>query len=142
VILTDTVGFIRDLPEDLLVAFQTTLQELKDADLLLHVVDANALDPDRQIHAVESILVQLQLDTIPRMLIFNKCDLIPQDQAAILCERYHAIGISATHVNTVIQVREELAKTLNSLERAGELGYMPGQGPVADVRPFHSGVKV
>ena len=142
VILTDTVGFIRDLPEDLLTAFQTTLQELRDADLLLHVVDANALDPDRHIHAVESILAQLKLDTIPRVLILNKCDLIPQDQAAILCERYQAIGISATHADTVAQVREELARTLNALERAGELRCVPGQGPPADVRPLPSGVHV
>ena len=142
VILTDTVGFIRDLPEDLLTAFQTTLQELRDADLLLHVVDANAVDPDRHIHAVESILAQLQLDTIPRVLILNKCDLIPQDQAAILCERYQAIGISATHADTVAQVREELAKTLNAMERAGELRCVPGQGLPADGGPLPSGVHV
>jgi len=142
VILTDTVGFIRDLPEDLLTAFQTTLQELRDADLLLHVVDAHSLDPDRHIHAVESILAQLQLDAIPRVLILNKCDLIPQDQVVRLCERYQAIGISATNVNTVAQVREELASTLNSLERAEELRCVPGHGAPADVRPFHSGVTV
>jgi GTP-binding protein HflX len=142
VILTDTVGFIRDLPEDLVTAFQTTLQELRDADLLLHVVDAHALDPDRHIRAVETILGQLKLDTIPRVLILNKCDLIPQDQVAKLCERYHAIGISATHVESVAQVREELAHTLDSLERAEELKCVPGQGVRVDVSPFRSGVNV
>jgi GTP-binding protein HflX len=142
VILTDTVGFIRDLPEDLLTAFQATLQELRDADLLLHVVDAHALDPERHIHAVESILAQLQLDAIPQVLILNKCDLIPQDQVAKLCERYQAIGISATNVETVAQVREELANTLNALERTGELRCVPGRGAPADVRFFHSGVTV
>jgi GTP-binding protein HflX len=125
-----------------LTAFQTTLQEVRDADLLLHVVDAHALDPDRHIQAVESILTQLRLDTIPRVLILNKCDLIPQDQVVTLCERYQAIGISATNIDTVAQVREELANTLNSLERAEELKCVPGKGAPADVRPFHSGVNV
>ena len=140
VILTDTVGFIRDLPEDLLAAFQTTLQELRDADLLLHVVDAHALDPDRHIQAVESILGQLELDAIPRVLLLNKCDLIPQDQAARLCERYQTIGISATSVETVAQVREVLANTLHSLERAGELKCLVGQGDRSDVFSLQAGV--
>jgi len=140
VILTDTVGFIRDLPKDLVAAFQTTLQELRDADLFLHIVDAHALDPDRHIQAVESILAQLKLDAIPRVLLLNKCDLIPQDQAAILCERYQTIGISATSVDTVAQVREVLANTLHSLERADELGCLVGHGDRTDGFPFHSGV--
>ena len=142
VILTDTVGFIRDLPEDLLMAFQTTLQELRDADLLLHVVDAHASDPDRHISAVESILTQLQLDSIPRILILNKCDLMPQDQATKLCERYQAIGISATQVERVSQVREALAKSLNALERAGELRCASAQGASHSVGPFPTAVKV
>ena len=142
VILTDTVGFIRDLPEDLLTAFRTTLQELSDADLLLHVVDAHALDPDRQIQAVEAILAQLHLDTIPRVLILNKCDLIPQDRVAKLCERYQAIGISATSVDSVGQVREVLAGTLHLLGRTGNTGCVWGHGDPADAHPFHSEVRL
>ena len=117
VIMTDTVGFIHDLPEDLLTAFQTTLQELRDADLLLHVVDIHTPDPDRHIRAVETILSQLQLDSIPRILVLNKCDLLPKTQVGKLCERYQAIGISATNIQSVTEVRALLAHTLDVLER-------------------------
>ena len=140
VIVTDTVGFIRDLPEDLLTAFETTLQELNDADLLLHVVDAHAPDPDRHIQAVEAILTKLQLNSIPRVLIFNKCDLIPQDHALRLCERYQAIGVSAMNVETLTQVRDVVGDTLDKLEREARPGNSQCHGSYSDseVVPFNS----
>ncbi len=101
VILTDTVGFIRDLPKDLLAAFRTTLDELRDADLLLHVVDAGAKDLDAHIAAVDTVLQSLTLDQLPRVLVFNKCDQLPPGQAEVLCQRYGAIGISALHSETL-----------------------------------------
>jgi GTP-binding protein HflX len=73
--LADTVGFITDLPKDLLTAFRATLEELREADLLVHVLDASNRQWQRQQHAVEKILHELELDGTPRMLIFNKCDL-------------------------------------------------------------------
>jgi len=77
VILTDTVGFIRDLPKDLVAAFRATLEELEQADLLLHVVDV--ADPEREEHvaAVERILKELGLSHTPRILVFNKADCLP-----------------------------------------------------------------
>jgi GTP-binding protein HflX len=101
VIITDTVGFIRDLPKDLLAAFRTTLDELRDADLLLHVVDAGAKDLDAHIAAVDTVLQSLTLDQLPRILVFNKCDQLPTGQAEVLCQRYGAIGISALHSETL-----------------------------------------
>ena len=95
VIVTDTVGFIRDLPHELVGAFRTTLEELREASLLVHVVDASAADVDVQISAVVDILQELKLDAIPRTLVLNKCDRIPPAVAEGLCRRYHAIGISA-----------------------------------------------
>lgn len=73
-IVTDTVGFIRDLPKDLFAAFRATFDETQDADLLLHVVDAS--DPARNEHVAttEKLLVDLELERIPRILVFNKCD--------------------------------------------------------------------
>ena len=136
--MTDTVGFIRDLPEDLLTAFETTLQELNDADLLLHVVDAHAPDPDRHIQAVEAILARLHLDTIPRILILNKCDLIHHDHRERLCERYQAIGGSAMNVETITQVREVVADTLNRLERTGQLTNARGHEQHVDALSFNS----
>jgi GTP-binding protein HflX len=74
VIVTDTVGFIRDLPKDLFAAFRATFDETQDADLLLHVVDAS--DPCRSEHieTTEKLLVDLGLERVPRILVFNKCD--------------------------------------------------------------------
>ena len=74
VVVTDTVGFIRDLPKDLFTAFRATFDETQDADLLLHVIDAS--DPCRSEHVetTEKLLVDLGLERVPRILVFNKCD--------------------------------------------------------------------
>jgi len=74
VIITDTVGFIRDLPKDLVAAFRATLEELEEADLLLHVVDVADPERDAHIEAVEKILDGLGLESTPRILVFNKAD--------------------------------------------------------------------
>ena len=110
VIVTDTVGFIRDLPQELLGAFRTTLEELREADLLIHVVDASAADVDVQISAVVDILQELNLATLPRTLVFNKCDRLPPHEAELLCRRYQAIAVSAFQPAT-------LEPLLNHLER-------------------------
>ncbi|AKU92278.1 GTP-binding protein HflX [Vulgatibacter incomptus] len=74
VIITDTVGFIRDLPKDLVAAFRATLEELEDADLLLHVVDVADPERDEHIAAVDRILESLGLAQTPKLLVFNKAD--------------------------------------------------------------------
>ncbi len=80
VIIADTVGFIRDLPRDLAQAFRATLEELDEADLLVHVVDAADPDHGEQMAAVERILGDLGLGETPRLLVMNKMDLVPPDQ--------------------------------------------------------------
>lgn len=84
--LSDTVGFIRDLPHGLVDAFQATLQEAVDADLLLHVVDASNPNFPEQIEQVLSVLRDIGADDIPQMLIFNKLDLIEADQQPLSLE--------------------------------------------------------
>jgi GTP-binding protein HflX len=74
VIITDTVGFIRDLPKELMAAFKATLEELENADLLLHVIDISNPRYRDQINAVESILSELRLDDIPTIRVLNKMD--------------------------------------------------------------------
>lgn len=74
VVITDTVGFIRDLPKDLVAAFRATLEELEDADLLLHVVDAADPRRDEQAEAVERVLGTLAVKETPRLVVFNKID--------------------------------------------------------------------
>ncbi len=95
VIITDTVGFIRKLPKSLLGAFKATLEELQDADLLLHLVDLGNARFEEHIRAVERILEELELHHIPRLLVFNKIDLVPPEEVAPLCRRFNALAVSA-----------------------------------------------
>ena len=74
-VLSDTVGFIRELPHTLVAAFRATLEEAIRADLLLHVVDANSATRDTQIAAVNSVLTEIGADHIPQVLVYNKIDL-------------------------------------------------------------------
>ncbi|HKL26699.1 MAG TPA: GTPase HflX [Desulfuromonadales bacterium] len=97
IIITDTVGFIRKLPESLIGAFKATLEELEDAHLLLHVVDLSNPRFEEQINAVDRILRELDLDQVPRLLVFNKTDLVPAEEIAPLCRRFEAIPVSAKH---------------------------------------------
>jgi len=100
-LLTDTVGFIRDLPEELKKAFKATLEELYSADLLLHIVDASSPDLENQVKSVEAILDEMELRHIPRIVAFNKIDLIeeldPFQQATVksLLEELDGVPISA-----------------------------------------------
>jgi len=116
VILTDTVGFIRDLPEGLLKAFRTTLEELHDADLLLHVIDASASDCSRQMHVVENILAELGLDKMPRICVLNKCDRLPPHEVEALRRRYQAVGVSALHHQALDSIHSAIAGGLSVLE--------------------------
>tara|TARA_B100001971_G_scaffold144570_1_gene133730 strand:- start:1848 stop:3518 length:1671 start_codon:yes stop_codon:yes gene_type:complete len=95
VIITDTVGFIADLPEDLVSAFRATLEELADANLLLHVIDAADPRINGKIGAVESLLCDLELSDIPILRVLNKIDLVPEDQADNLVRRFAATAVSA-----------------------------------------------
>src|SRR6266568_1889214 len=95
VIITDTVGFIRDLPDDLITAFRATLEELGDADLLLHVVDASDPRHEGQVKAVDGILGELGLAETPRLLVFNKADRAPPGQATAMAHQASGVAISA-----------------------------------------------
>lgn len=100
VIITDTVGFIRDLPKDLVAAFKSTLEELEDADLLLHVVDISNQRFEQHMASVDTILKDLHLEDKKSLLVFNKTDLIPPDETAYLSKRFHAIAVSAVDNST------------------------------------------
>ena len=82
VLLTDTVGFVRKLPHQLVEAFRSTLEVVKESDLLVHVVDASADDPEAQIDAVRTVLAEIGADQVPELLAFNKADVVPGGQAA------------------------------------------------------------
>jgi GTP-binding protein HflX len=110
VIITDTVGFIRQLPKSLLGAFRATLEELEDADLLLHVVDLSNPRLEEHIRAVERILQELEFDRIPRLLVFNKVDLVAEEEVRALCRRFNAIPVSARDRRTFGPLLAELER--------------------------------
>lgn len=111
-ILTDTVGFIRELPEDLAKAFKATLEELGEADLLLHVVDASNPDFTDQIMSVNEILDDLALDNIPTMILMNKSDRLTEEERAEIAETYPYHFISALDPESVSELRSHLALRL------------------------------
>jgi len=82
-VLADTVGFIRHLPHDLVAAFRSTLQETKDADLLLHVVDITAEERDDTIDQVNNVLEEIGASKVPQLLVFNKLDRLGDDESRI-----------------------------------------------------------
>ncbi len=100
VIITDTVGFIRDLPKDLFTAFRATLEELEDADLLLHIADISNPRFEQHMNSVEKILSELRLSQKPQLLVFNKVDLVDAEEAEAICRRFGGIAISAIRPET------------------------------------------
>ncbi len=109
VVITDTVGFIRDLPEELFAAFRATFEEAQDADLLLHVVDVS--DPSLSDHmaTTDKVLGDLDLAQVPRLLVCNKADLLPPGEAARIAEGRGGIAVSALD-------RESLVPLLLAIE--------------------------
>lgn len=95
VVVTDTVGFIRNLPQELMEAFRTTLEELDDADLLLHVADASRQDFEELHDTVTQLLAGLHLQDKPRVTVLNKIDLCEPERVAALTRRFHGVPVCA-----------------------------------------------
>lgn len=125
VVVTDTVGFIRNLPKDLMAAFRATLEELEDADLLLHLVDASTPRFDQQIESVEKILEELHLSEKKKLLVFNKIDKLDNEEAQNLALRYSAVAISALDASTfqpmLSAIEERVFLSLQVHEDKGKL---------------------
>ena len=117
VVINDTVGFIRDLPADLISAFRATLEEIDDSSLLIHLVDASNPRWAQQVASVERILDQLGLGQIPAVLALNKGDLVPHD--TLECMRRQVVGDGAREVVIVSATRPDTLRTL--LDRAGRM---------------------
>ncbi len=113
VIITDTVGFIRDLPPDLVTAFRATLEELSDADLLLHVVDASDPNLERKMDAVNRVLSELDLNSIRRLVVMNKADVVESIMLQRLCRQYEAIAVSALKRQGLDHLLEAAERLIN-----------------------------
>jgi GTP-binding protein HflX len=117
-VLTDTVGFIRDLPPDLVTAFKATLEELEEADLLLHVVDISNPAFEDQIEAVDRILEELELQALERLIVFNKIDAAPPElDIEAIAARFNAITVSALNRPSLKPLTERLIAGIAPHER-------------------------
>ena len=123
VIVNDTVGFIRDLPDALVAAFRATLEEISDSDLLVHVVDAANPRAQQQIASVDKILTDLKLDQIPQLIALNKSDLLTEDQIEslqrqiVLDKHTDSVAISAIRRNSLQTLAERIAANI------GDFGF-------------------
>lgn len=109
VLITDTVGLLKDLPRDLIGAFRPTLEELKESNLLIHLIDiSNPCFPEH-IESVEKLISDLNLDHVPVLRVFNKEDKIGRQEAEAICQKYNGNSISALK-------GEGLDKLLNAIE--------------------------
>jgi GTP-binding protein HflX len=113
VIVTDTVGFIKNLPKDLMVAFRATLEELEGASLLLHIIDISNPRFKDQIKSVENILLDLKLDDIPLIRVLNKIDLVGKETTDKLSRNLDATAISATQTSTLLPLIDKMKESIH-----------------------------
>ena len=133
VLVTDTVGFIRKLPHHLVASFRATLDETRDADLLLHVVDASHPQWEEQRAVVEEVLDELGVQDVPRLLVFNKVDLLPEDTLLALQERVtqyvaNAVFVSAVSEHGLDPLRRALQTAIRARRPLTEISLPASDG--------------
>ncbi len=131
VIVTDTVGFIRDLPSDLVTAFRATLEELADASLLLHVVDAATADCERRIEAVRRVLTEIGIEA-PELLVFNQIDRMEDGEGEAMARRHEGVAVSAlrrTGLRGLLERAERMLWTEDDARPGGLVGLAGIAGP-------------
>jgi len=125
VIITDTVGFIRDLPKELRVAFRATLEELENADILLHVIDASSAAYESHIESVHRILEELKLDDIPILPVLNKMDRVDAETLSQISLQTGGIPICAKDIRTLNPLIDKMETMIQSkvhVERTASCG--------------------
>ena len=157
IVLTDTVGFIRDLPHHLVASFRATLEEVVHADLLLHVVDVADSRHPEQMRVVHAVLEELGVRGTPILPVFNKLDLVPAAERAavrarVLAEHPDAVVASAVEARGLVALQEALAEVVRGgtrravvtlpLEAARALAHLYEVGEVLERRYTEDGVEV
>jgi GTP-binding protein HflX len=130
VLVSDTVGFVRKLPHQLVESFRSTLEEVRDADLVLHVVDASAADPERQIQAVRTVLAEIDAGQIPELMVVNKIDVAEPERVGDLVDDHAAVAISAVTGEGTDKLLETLAVRLRALNAVVEFVVPYDRGDV------------
>jgi GTP-binding protein HflX len=130
VVLADTVGFVRDLPHELVAAFRSTLQEAREADLILHLIDAS--DPNRwqRVRQVNAVLKQLEADRVPQIRVYNKIDKLDRKpRVTTNCDGDgRAAWLSAANGEGVPLLLETIGKRLSRKTLQGVISLLPSQG--------------
>jgi GTP-binding protein HflX len=140
VLLSDTVGFIRDLPHHLIASFKATLEEARQARLLLHVVDASNEYAEAHIKAVEAVLKELECDKKPTMLVLNKIDQLPEPSLLQVLQRHHprSVGISAATKQGIDDLCEAVVEMLSSRFLHARIDVDAGNGKVLAYLAAHA----
>ena len=129
VLLSDTVGFVRNLPHQLVEAFKSTLDEVAEADLLVHVVDASAVSPEGNIDAVDEVLSSIEAARVPQLIVFNKTDVAWPERVEQLLGRYPgSVAISAYRGDGVAELLEAISDRIRALTNVIELFIPYGRG--------------
>jgi GTPase len=129
VLVSDTVGFVRKLPHELVEAFRPTLDIVREADLLLHVVDGSSVDPDKQIDAVRAVLDEIGADRVPELLVANKIDIRPLPLRFVE-EHPDAVAVSAVDGTGMDELMRAMGDRLRVADRVVELVVPYGRGDV------------
>ena len=132
VLLSDTVGFIRNLPHALVASFKATLEEARQADLLLHVVDASSPEAERQIQAVKAVLEELGLADHPTVLVLNKTDRVPDRSFLDVLKAHHrdSVSISAARGEGLDLLEDAVLEALRDRALEAEVETSVGNGRV------------
>ncbi len=137
--ISDTVGFIRELPHGLVDAFKATLQEAVDADLLLHVVDASNPHHPEQMAEVQNVLREIGADGIPQLLVFNKLDVLQPEQRPVrMADSIEVDGAQVERVFLSARSGEGLPALREELSQRAQASN--GAMPLADAAPLHGAV--
>jgi GTP-binding protein HflX len=130
-VLTDTVGFVRKLPHQLVEAFKSTLEQTAGADLLLHVVDASGVEPRDQVDAVDRVLMSIGAGDLPRVIVLNKSDLIDEETRKRLAEQFEGgVFISAVTGKGLDDLLEVVAKRLAASQTIAEFDVPFDRGDI------------
>ena len=144
VLVTDTVGFVRKLPHQLVEAFRSTLEEVAEADLLVHVVDASAPDPHAQIDAVRTVLAEIGADEVPELLALNKADVLngerPGEVKRLLDRHPDAVLVSAHTGEGIDELLGAVGERLRALARIVQLAVPYDRGDVVAALHRHGEV--
>ena len=130
VVLSDTVGFIRKLPTTLIASFHATLSEVREADLLLHVVDSSSPVMEEQMAAVEAVLTTIGANEMPLILVFNKADRAPSKTVLSAVKRNHkgSVVVSALLGDGLDVLRDEIAKVIQRTVKKVKIRYPATDG--------------